>query len=245
MKIGELIEKAWSQYCENIGEWFLILLCMGLVTMGVSLCFFPVILFFLFLEAIFVESIGGYSVITIFFLIPVICSLRLLMEAMSIGGYSSISLSKVKSGCCNIGDIFYIFYHHPFKFMGLLLLTGIYICLWSLLLIIPGIVKIYSYSQAIFIMIENPEYGINECITKSMEIMDGNKRYLFLFTLIAGAFYLLVSFILYFTNTIVIYLVNISLSFVTTPFYYLFSANFYVKVSGENTEAEMIPGQTI
>ncbi len=58
-------------------------------------------------------------------------------------------------------------------------LQGLYIILWSLLLIIPGIIKGYSYAMAPFIMSENPEMTASEAITASMEMMDGHKAELF------------------------------------------------------------------
>ncbi len=65
------------------------------------------------------------------------------------------------------------------KALGLRIVVGIFISLWSLLLIIPGIVKTYSYFMAGFIMEENPEIGIMEAIRVSRKMMDGHKWELF------------------------------------------------------------------
>lgn len=58
-------------------------------------------------------------------------------------------------------------------------LQGLYVALWSLLLVIPGIVKSYSYAMAPYIMAEHPALTANEAITESRRIMDGNKWCLF------------------------------------------------------------------
>ena len=58
-------------------------------------------------------------------------------------------------------------------------LQGLYIALWSLLLVIPGIVKTYSYAMTPYIMSEHPSLTANEAITESRRIMDGNKWRLF------------------------------------------------------------------
>ena len=58
-------------------------------------------------------------------------------------------------------------------------LQGLYITLWSLLLVIPGIVKTYSYAMTPYIMAEHPSLTANEAITESRRIMDGNKWRLF------------------------------------------------------------------
>ncbi len=74
-----------------------------------------------------------------------------------------------------------------FKDYGRVLSTGllmtIYVTLWTLLLIIPGIIKYISYSQVYFIMKDNPEIKNNEAIELSMAMMDGHKMELFLLSL--------------------------------------------------------------
>ena len=58
-------------------------------------------------------------------------------------------------------------------------LRGLYTFLWSLLFVIPGIVKSYSYAMTPFIMAENPEMSANDAITASRQLMDGHKGELF------------------------------------------------------------------
>ena len=58
-------------------------------------------------------------------------------------------------------------------------LQGLYVALWSLLLVIPGAVKSYSYAMTPYIMAEHPSLTANEAITESRRIMDGNKWRLF------------------------------------------------------------------
>lgn len=61
---------------------------------------------------------------------------------------------------------------------GMILCT-IYIFLWTLLLIIPGIIKSYSYALTPYILVEHPEMSANEAIEESMRLMDGHKFDLF------------------------------------------------------------------
>ena len=65
------------------------------------------------------------------------------------------------------------------KAVWLRLRMSIFIFLWTLLLIIPGIIKSYSYSMAGFIMSENPEMSAKEAMEVSMGMMKGNKWRLF------------------------------------------------------------------
>lgn len=59
------------------------------------------------------------------------------------------------------------------------LLMTIYIILWTLLFIIPGIIKALSYSMTFFILADNPDLKPKEAIEESMRLMDGNKWRLF------------------------------------------------------------------
>lgn len=63
------------------------------------------------------------------------------------------------------------------------LLQQLYISLWTLLFIIPGIVKTYSYAMTYYILNDHPELSANEAITKSREMMDGHKWDLFVLQL--------------------------------------------------------------
>jgi len=58
-------------------------------------------------------------------------------------------------------------------------LRGLYVALWSLLFVIPGIVKSYAYAMTPFIMAENPDMSASDAIAASVELMDGHKGELF------------------------------------------------------------------
>lgn len=65
------------------------------------------------------------------------------------------------------------------KALGLRLVMAIFTFLWLLLFIIPGIIAIFRYSMAFYIMDDNPSIGILEAIKQSKEMMRGNKIRLF------------------------------------------------------------------
>lgn len=65
------------------------------------------------------------------------------------------------------------------KALGLRVVTSVFIFLWSLLLVVPGIIAAYRYSMATYLMAEHPEMGIMEAIEASKQMMDGNKWSLF------------------------------------------------------------------
>lgn len=83
------------------------------------------------------------------------------------------------------------------KSICLYLLTTIYTFLWSLLLVIPGIIKGLSYSMAPYILLDNPEITAEEAICRSMEMMRGHKMDLFLMGLGYAGLAILSCFLLF------------------------------------------------
>ncbi|MBQ8683403.1 MAG: DUF975 family protein [Clostridia bacterium] len=63
--------------------------------------------------------------------------------------------------------------------MKTMLLHDVYIFLWTLLFIIPGIVKTYAYSMTRYIIYENPNLTPDQAITLSRKMTDGYKGELF------------------------------------------------------------------
>lgn len=62
-------------------------------------------------------------------------------------------------------------------------LVGLFTFLWSLLFVIPGIVKAYSYSMATYILAENKGKPALECINESKAMTSGHKMDLFILSL--------------------------------------------------------------
>lgn len=61
------------------------------------------------------------------------------------------------------------------KALGLRLFTALFVFLWSLLLVIPGIVAAYRYRLAFYLMAENPDMGIREAVDESKRRTYGHK----------------------------------------------------------------------
>lgn len=62
-------------------------------------------------------------------------------------------------------------------------LRGLYVTLWSLLFIIPGIIKSYAYAMTPFILAEHPQLTASQAIRLSGDMMDGYKAELFILDL--------------------------------------------------------------
>lgn len=62
-------------------------------------------------------------------------------------------------------------------------LQQLYTALWALLLVVPGIIKYYSYAMTDYILKEEPEMKNNAAIEKSMAMMENNRMKLFMLDL--------------------------------------------------------------
>ena len=74
-------------------------------------------------------------------------------------------------------------YQQFLRICGTLLLRQVYIFLWLLLLLIPGIVKSFSYAMTPYILADYPELKYNGAIELSMKLMKGHKWRLFCLSL--------------------------------------------------------------
>lgn len=102
-----------------------------------------------------------------------------------------------------------------------LLYRGIYIFLWSLLLIIPGIIKMYEYRFVPYIMAENPALDHDRALKLSREMTAGEKMEIFILDLsFLGWFFLGALFF------------GIGILFVQ-PYYDAVNAELYQKLKAE------------
>ena len=60
------------------------------------------------------------------------------------------------------------------KTILLQIVISVFVFLWSLLLVIPGIIAAIRYSQAFYILADHPEYSVTQCINESKARMRGN-----------------------------------------------------------------------
>ena len=67
----------------------------------------------------------------------------------------------------NILDGFGMF----FRIIWLYILEGVFVFLWSLLLFFPGIIALYRYRMAIYLVLEHPEMSALQCISESKRLI--------------------------------------------------------------------------
>ena len=114
--------------------------------------------------------------------------------------------------------------------LGAYLLQTIFIFLWLLLLIIPGIIAALSYALTFYIIAENDSIGPLEAIRKSKEIMRGNKWKLFCLGCRFIGWYLLC-------------VLTLGIGFLwLTPYMMISYAKFYDDLIKEETAAALLEG---
>ncbi|MDR2382701.1 MAG: DUF975 family protein [Prevotellaceae bacterium] len=97
-------------------------------------------------------------------------------------GLAIACLKSVKGRTLKVGYIFDGFRSYITVLIPMLLMY-LYVFLWSLLFIIPGIIKFYSYAMTPYLLHENPALEADTLICKSMKMMKGHKMKLFLLDL--------------------------------------------------------------
>lgn len=101
------------------------------------------------------------------------------------------------------------------------ILTAFFTLLWSLLLVIPGIIKTYSYSMAQYILADNPELTARQALKESKRITKGHKWELFV---------LQISFFMWYLLSLITF--GIALIYVA-PYISATTANFYIAIKDE------------
>ena len=109
------------------------------------------------------------------------------------------------------------------------LLQTLYIVLWSLLFIIPGIMAAYSYSMTGYILAENPDMTADEAIARSKQMMDGNRWRLFCLQISFIGWSILSSLLTFGIGDLWL-----------TPYRQAASAVFYREISGIEVQEETI-----
>ena len=117
-------------------------------------------------------------VITLLVLVFIWSIIQIIIGGAGKLGYAKFNLNLVDNKDAVFSDLFSQFDRLGAGFC-MNFLTGLYIVLWTLLFIIPGIIKSFSYAMAPYILAEHPGMTASEAITESRRIMDGNKWRLF------------------------------------------------------------------
>lgn len=152
MNRAELKAAAKSQISGKIGILFLITLIIGLIA-GVAGGVLSLIPFGSWIVSIIITPAFSLSII------------RVYLNVVN-GGQP-----EARDAFCGFDDFWSAF--------KVTFLVGLFTFLWSLLFIIPGIIKSYSYSMSLYVLAENKGKPALECINESKAMTEGHKFDLF------------------------------------------------------------------
>ena len=95
-------------------------------------------------------------------------TLGLTLLALNAARGEDVSVNRLFDGFKNFGSALWLH-----------ISNGLLIFLWTLLLIVPGIIKTFSYALSFHVLKDHPELSANEARKRSMVLMSGNKWRLF------------------------------------------------------------------
>ena len=124
----------------------------------------------------------------------------------------------------NLREICFAFDHNYLNCVKILFFRDLYVFLWSLLFIIPGIIKAYEYRMVPYILGDNPNIDREEAFALSNMLMQGNKGKAFVLDLSFLGWYIL--------NGLTLGILGI---FYVNPYIKQTNAALYLKLKGLQT----------
>ncbi len=131
------------------------------------------------------EAAGAAIAVTVIIIILVVSFISLVIGIIGIA-IDIFVYNPIEYGCIKffrksqdentgLGTMFHGFKDGYGKIVKVLFFRDLFIFLWSLLFVIPGIVKSYEYRMVPFLLSENPNMTKDEALKASSRMMQGNK----------------------------------------------------------------------
>lgn len=123
------------------------------------------------------------------------------LGAAAIFGIAAVVLKAIADDRKGVIPAAFGGFARPLGVTWLLLVTNVFVSLWTLLFVIPGIVAIYRYRASWYLKCEHPDWGALRCIGESARIMRGRKTKAFMLdvSFIILALLLLILFVILLT----------------------------------------------
>ncbi len=153
MTRADLKQQAKAQMQGKLGSFILVLIVYAVVVLAISM-------------------VGGLLNL----LVPVVGTI--LIYALTpplMVGYTAVFLNASYGDKPSVSTLFDGYKKCFGRSILLYILMMVFTCLWTLLLVVPGIIKSYAYSMAFYVMADNPEISAREALKESERIMKGHK----------------------------------------------------------------------
>lgn len=170
-------------------------------------------------------AIGGSALL----LVIVVIAIDIFLINPLVVGCDNFFLNNRRDSQTKVGAMSFAFSTNYKNIVKTRFMTDLFITLWTLLLIVPGIIKMYEYRMVSYILAENPDTDYRTAQQISKSLMDGHKF---------NAFILDLSFILwYLLGALTFGLVNL---FYTFPYIQATNAELFIALAypGESSVIE-------
>jgi len=148
-------------------------------------------------------------------------------------GFSNLALKTVEGQHLSGVEVFSA-YKRPLRWLAFYFIYTIKVLLWSLLFIVPGIIAAISYSQAVFLMIEDEELSPFAAIKKSSALMRGRQMEYFIMIMSFLGFYILAFFTMWITTLY------------SDPYIRMTLAGYYKElIAGQTQQQQQQPAETM
>ena len=176
----------------------------------------------------------AFTVIVVLIVTAIVLAIGIALDVLLLNPVQvGINRFMVKSldDTARIAEVGYTFDHNYKNGVKVMFFKDLYVVLWSLLFIVPGIYKAYQYRMVPYILGENPDMTYQEVLQRSKDMMDGQKW---------DAFVLDLSFILW--HMIGGITCGLAEIFYVAPYVNLTDAALYSRLSRKDLEdAQPVP----
>lgn len=120
----------------------------------------------------------AFTVIVVLIVAAIVLAIGIALDVLLLNPVQvGINRFMVKSldDTARIAEVGYTFDHNYKNGVKVMFFKDLYVVLWSLLFVIPGIYKAYQYRMVPYILGENPDMTYQEVLQRSKDMMDGQK----------------------------------------------------------------------
>lgn len=121
-------------------------------------------------QYLILQAFQGTSGLILIFVSVLLGLLSLVMNY----GYTGYAMQVVRGHAANSSEVFSRFYMAG-KIIAAELLMALFVFLWSLLFIIPGLIATYRYQMIPYILLDDPNCSILGAFRRSKQLMRGRK----------------------------------------------------------------------
>jgi len=155
------------------GNWGMAIL--GYILYTVLLMSFSLFVFTAVFCVSMISQLGGANAVAATGAMNLFANLvEMLVSGAFMVGFAGFFLGIAQEGAARL-ELLFVGFQRFWKSFGTYFFYTLFIVLWTLLFIIPGIIATFRYAMAFFIIADDEDCGPLEAITRSKEMMKGNK----------------------------------------------------------------------